>query len=206
NKTDSSYRGDWFTLGDMGKMDADGDLFLTGRTAELIISGGVNIYPVEIDEVLIRHEAVAEWGLVRSWMQAGEYRRALAFSAHAAGAHVDVIEGAGLHLDTPDGTLAALPLQPLAFSGDLPVTSRMIDGPIRDFNLIWDAKRLSARVTTLSGALPACPAAPGHIYALLALTNGYPPLEVGALAIADQISAHILPDFRGLLVELQPKD
>src|SRR5262249_16295905 len=63
-KTDSSYRGDWFTLGDMGKFDADGDLFLTGRTAELIISGGVNIYPVEIDEVLIRHDAVADAAVI----------------------------------------------------------------------------------------------------------------------------------------------
>ncbi|HVY34688.1 MAG TPA: AMP-binding protein [Caulobacteraceae bacterium] len=63
-KTDSSYRGDWFTLGDMGKLDAEGDLFLTGRTAELIISGGVNIYPVEIDEVLIRHEGVADAAVI----------------------------------------------------------------------------------------------------------------------------------------------
>ncbi len=63
-KTDSSYRGDWYTLGDMGRFDEDGYLFLTGRTAELIISGGVNIYPVEIDEVLIRHEAVADAAVV----------------------------------------------------------------------------------------------------------------------------------------------
>lgn len=63
-KTDASYRGDWFTLGDMGRFDADGDLFLTGRTAELIISGGVNIYPVEIDEVLIRHPDVADAAVV----------------------------------------------------------------------------------------------------------------------------------------------
>jgi long-chain acyl-CoA synthetase len=63
-KTDSSYRGDWFTLGDMGRFDADGDLFLTGRTAELIISGGVNIYPVEIDEILIRHPDIADAAVV----------------------------------------------------------------------------------------------------------------------------------------------
>jgi long-chain acyl-CoA synthetase len=63
-KTDASYRGDWFTLGDMGRFDAEGDLFLTGRTAELIISGGVNIYPVEIDEVLIRHPDIADAAVV----------------------------------------------------------------------------------------------------------------------------------------------
>ncbi|MCP5180134.1 MAG: AMP-binding protein [Pseudomonadales bacterium] len=57
-KTDGSYRGDYFTLGDMGYFDEDGYLFLTGRTAELIISGGVNIYPVEVDNELLKHPGV----------------------------------------------------------------------------------------------------------------------------------------------------
>jgi long-chain acyl-CoA synthetase len=59
-KTDASYRGDYFTLGDMGYFDDDGYLFLTGRTAELIISGGVNIYPQEIDSQIMQHEAVLD--------------------------------------------------------------------------------------------------------------------------------------------------
>jgi long-chain acyl-CoA synthetase len=59
-KTSSVYRGEFFTLGDMGYFDAEGYLFLTGRSAEVIISGGVNVYPVEIDAVLLRHEAVAD--------------------------------------------------------------------------------------------------------------------------------------------------
>lgn len=59
-KTDKSYRGDYFTLGDMGYFDEDGYLFLTGRTAELIISGGVNIYPQEIDSVILQHPAVLD--------------------------------------------------------------------------------------------------------------------------------------------------
>ncbi len=49
-----------FTVGDMGYVDEDGYLFLTGRTAECIISGGVNIYPQEIDNELVRHPAVRE--------------------------------------------------------------------------------------------------------------------------------------------------
>ena len=57
-KTAVAYAGDLFTLGDMGYVDAEGFLFLTGRAAECIISGGVNIYPLEIDEVLMRHPAV----------------------------------------------------------------------------------------------------------------------------------------------------
>ena len=53
-KTDSSYHDDYFTMGDRGYLDEDGYLFLTGRDAELIISGGVNIYPQEIDSVLLQ--------------------------------------------------------------------------------------------------------------------------------------------------------
>jgi long-chain acyl-CoA synthetase len=59
-KTASARVGDFFTMGDMGYFDEDGYLFLTGRSAETIISGGVNIYPQEIDNVLIQHEAVAD--------------------------------------------------------------------------------------------------------------------------------------------------
>jgi long-chain acyl-CoA synthetase len=59
-KTASIHDGDFFTLGDMGWMDEDGYLFLSGRTAELIISGGVNIYPAEIDAVLLEHPAIAD--------------------------------------------------------------------------------------------------------------------------------------------------
>jgi long-chain acyl-CoA synthetase len=59
-KTASSYRGEYFTLGDMGYFDEDGYLFLTGRSAELIISGGVNIYPQEVDNELLKHPAVLD--------------------------------------------------------------------------------------------------------------------------------------------------
>ena len=62
SKTDSTYRagGAWFTVGDIGYLDEDGWLFLTDRSANLIISGGVNIYPAEVDEVLLTHPAVAD--------------------------------------------------------------------------------------------------------------------------------------------------
>jgi len=59
-KTHESYRGDWFTLGDMGYVDDDGYLFLNGRSAETIISGGVNIYPQEVDSELLKHPAVLD--------------------------------------------------------------------------------------------------------------------------------------------------
>ncbi len=59
-KTASAYRDDEFTLGDMGYVDEDGWLFLTDRTANLIISGGVNVYPAEVDAVLLTHPAVGD--------------------------------------------------------------------------------------------------------------------------------------------------
>jgi long-chain acyl-CoA synthetase len=63
-KTLSAYRGDHFTLGDMGYFDEDGYLFLTDRSAHLIISGGVNIYPAETEAVLLEHPAVGDAGVV----------------------------------------------------------------------------------------------------------------------------------------------
>ncbi|GAC1530175.1 MAG: acyl-CoA synthetase [Acidimicrobiales bacterium] len=60
DKTDGTFRGEYFTLGDVGYLDEDGYLFLTDRTANLIISGGVNIYPAEVDAVLLEHPAVGD--------------------------------------------------------------------------------------------------------------------------------------------------
>jgi long-chain acyl-CoA synthetase len=59
-KTAGAHRGGYFTLGDVGYLDDDDYLFLTGRTAECIISGGVNIYPQEIDNEIIKHPAVED--------------------------------------------------------------------------------------------------------------------------------------------------
>jgi long-chain acyl-CoA synthetase len=60
DKTDSAYRGDYYTLGDVGYMDEEGFLFLTDRSVDLIITGGVNVYPTEIDAVLLAHPMVAD--------------------------------------------------------------------------------------------------------------------------------------------------
>jgi long-chain acyl-CoA synthetase len=63
-KTEGAYKGDWYTLGDVGYLDDDGWLFLTDRSAHLIISGGVNIYPAEVEAVLLTHPAVGDVGVI----------------------------------------------------------------------------------------------------------------------------------------------
>lgn len=58
--TASSIIDGWFHTGDLGKKDNDGYLYITGRIKELIIRGGENIAPREIDDILYKHEAVLE--------------------------------------------------------------------------------------------------------------------------------------------------
>jgi acyl-CoA synthetase (AMP-forming)/AMP-acid ligase II len=58
--TAKALRGGWFHTGDLGKMDARGLLYITGRESDMYISGGSNVYPREVEEVLLTHPAVAE--------------------------------------------------------------------------------------------------------------------------------------------------
>ncbi|WP_147803445.1 AMP-binding protein [Alkalicoccus halolimnae] len=58
--TQASFRGDWFLTGDMGYMDDEGFFYIVDRKKDMIIAGGFNIYPREIEEVLYEHEGVQE--------------------------------------------------------------------------------------------------------------------------------------------------
>ena len=59
-KTRDARLSGYFTVGDMGYLDPDGYLFLCDRKSEMVISGGVNIYPAEVEAILLRHPAVGD--------------------------------------------------------------------------------------------------------------------------------------------------
>ena len=59
-KTAQAWRGEAFTVGDLGRLDDDGYLYLRGRREDLVISGGVNVYPREVERVLVECPGVAE--------------------------------------------------------------------------------------------------------------------------------------------------
>ncbi|MDO9443201.1 MAG: AMP-binding protein [Beijerinckiaceae bacterium] len=63
-KTAAACHGRWFTLGDIGFLDEDGYLYLTDRQANLIVSGGVNIYPQEAEDVLAAHPKILDVAVI----------------------------------------------------------------------------------------------------------------------------------------------
>jgi long-chain acyl-CoA synthetase len=63
-KTAATFRGDFFTVGDMGYLDRDGYLFISDRKHDMVISGGVNIYPLEIEHVLVAHPEVVDVAVI----------------------------------------------------------------------------------------------------------------------------------------------
>jgi long-chain acyl-CoA synthetase len=62
--TESVYRGDLATLGDVGYVDADGYLFVVDRRKDLVITGGANVYPAEVETVLLQHDRIGEVAVI----------------------------------------------------------------------------------------------------------------------------------------------
>lgn len=72
---EAALRGGWFCTGDLGYLDEQGYLYITGRKSDMYISGGMNVYPREVEEVLLMHPDVAETAVLgvphRKWGEAG---------------------------------------------------------------------------------------------------------------------------------------
>lgn len=92
--TDAVIRDGWLQTGDLGEIDAYGQLRVTGRMKDVIISGGVKVYSNEVEDVLLRHPAVAEaavvgvpdpeWGeAVQAWVVLRAHESATADSIRA---------------------------------------------------------------------------------------------------------------------------
>lgn len=77
----------WFNTGDMARQDDEGALFIVGRTKELIIRSGFNVYPVEVEQVLNGHPAIVQSAVVGRAADGNE--EVIAFVELAAGASVD---------------------------------------------------------------------------------------------------------------------
>ena len=73
--TRKAFAGGWFHTGDLGRLDARGFLWITGRASDMYISGGSNVYPREAEEAILTHPAVAEVAVVGlphpKWGEAG---------------------------------------------------------------------------------------------------------------------------------------
>jgi long-chain acyl-CoA synthetase len=63
-KTRSAWREGFFTVGDLGWLDEDGYLFLADRRTDLVLSGGVNIYPAEVETALIEDDDVVDAAVI----------------------------------------------------------------------------------------------------------------------------------------------
>jgi fatty-acyl-CoA synthase len=70
-----AFRDGWFRTGDLGHVDEEGYLYITGRASDMYISGGSNVYPREIEERILTHPAVAEVAILgvpdRTWGEVG---------------------------------------------------------------------------------------------------------------------------------------
>ncbi|WP_420106600.1 acyl-CoA synthetase [Herbaspirillum huttiense] len=96
-----AFKHDWFHTGDLGHVDKDGFLYITGRSSDMYISGGSNVYPREIEEALLTHPAVSEVAVLGvpdpKWGESG-----LAVIVCKAGQQVDG-EALLAHLETRIG-------------------------------------------------------------------------------------------------------
>jgi long-chain acyl-CoA synthetase len=64
DQTETAHQGKWFSLGDMGYLDEDGYLFVSDRAKDMIITGGTNVYPAEVEATLLDHPKVYDAAVI----------------------------------------------------------------------------------------------------------------------------------------------
>ena len=88
--TREAFNGEWVSVGDLAKFDEEGYLYIVGRKSDMVISGGLNIYPREIEEVMLGNPGVADCAVIgvpdEAW---GE--RLVAFVVLETGAHAEAL-------------------------------------------------------------------------------------------------------------------
>ena len=62
--TEEAFAGDWFHSGDLARLDHEGYFWLVDRKKDMIVSGGENVYPAEVERVLLDHPAVADAAVI----------------------------------------------------------------------------------------------------------------------------------------------
>jgi environmental stress-induced protein Ves len=118
-----------------------------------------------------------------------------------------VIEGAGLILETEGGPIAAHPLEPVRFSGDLSVRGRLIGGKVRDLNLIFDPARIGGAVRLVDDAYPLSIGAVAALYCLSGrFRHAGEEIGPGCVAMLEAAAPapKADPGATGLYISLQP--
>lgn len=64
NATEATKMSEWMTVDDIGYLDQEGYLYLSGRARDMVKSGGVNIYPIEVEEILLEHPNIHEIAVI----------------------------------------------------------------------------------------------------------------------------------------------
>jgi 2-furoate---CoA ligase len=126
-----NIRAGWYFTGDVGRLDEDGDLWVVGRTDDMIISGGENIQPIEVEDLLLRHPGVEEAVVVG----VPDERWGQRVVAHVVAAQGELDPGELDRFCREDGGLAAFKRpREYRFRDDLPksATGKVLRRELRD--------------------------------------------------------------------------
>jgi len=116
-----------------------------------------------------------------------------------------IVEGEGLDISAPQGVIAARPHLPVRFSGEVPVASKMLRGPVRNLNLIYDAKAIYAEVRPVLGpdTVYTSTGKVGFLCLSRRVTIGGDKVPVGAFALGSGCEIQLDAAASGILVSLQ---